>query len=178
MTDPNKSDGSGDQDLTKSGTSPNGTVSEAEVTALKSTHEDELRQRDEKTVKLSEDVTSGREALKTSDAKLQESQKALEAANAAIEAAKATATSSSERVEELEGKALVTRRQLITQRHNLKEDQLKDYSESQLDALEAVLPTLPKSGPNPANLDIIGGSGSGETPKLTGREAVRAGLSE
>jgi len=156
---------------------PNGAVSAVELQTLKETHEAELRERDEKITKLSEDVTEGRTAKEAAEAKLTELGASLETLTAERDSLKGEVSTSTERVQVLEEKALGVRREILVERHGVKADTVKDMNESQLEALESVLPSVKQVNIDPNNLDIQGqGSSGGTSVPLSVRDKLAAGL--
>mgnify|MGYP003132800216 CR=1 FL=1 len=148
----------------------------ADIVALKRSHDVEIRERDTRIATLSDEVASMRTASEAGVAKTQQAETALQEATAQLETLKAEAETSSKRVEELTATALQSRRDLLVQKHSLKPDTLKDMNESQLSALETVLPSTQKVTLDPGNLDISGSGGSGANGDLSARETIRAGL--
>jgi len=156
---------------------PNGAVSAADIQTMKESHEAELRDRDDKITKLSEDVTEGRTAREAAEAKLTELGASLEILTTERDSLKSDVSTSTDRVQVLEEKALGVRREILAERHGVKADTVKDMNESQLEALESVLPSIKQVNVDPKNLDIQGqGSAGGTSAPLSVRDKLAAGL--
>ena len=178
MTTPNETKQGQDESSQESANNdaPNGAVSEADIMALKRAHEVEVQELKEANTKLTDEMTSERTAKQAVEAKLQESDSERQRLTSETEGHVTKANESLQRIETLEGQAISSRRELVAQKHGLKPEQTKDMTESQLEALEAVLPTV-SNGPNPQNLGIAGpGTSSGDTSDATPRENIRQGL--
>jgi chromosome segregation ATPase len=173
--DPGSQDPPG-PDSVNSGALRNGAVSEAELVTLKESHKAELRERDGKIVTLSEEVTAGRTATEAAKAATQGLEARLAELTTERDSLKGEVTSSTERVKALEDKALEVRKELMVKHHGVKADDIKNMNESQLEALESVLPTVKTTNPTPSSLDIQGPGAGVETSNLTARDKLRVGL--
>lgn len=169
MADPNSDPASpGVDDPSKTGT-PNGAVSAEDVQKLKDAHQVELRERDGKIASLSEEVTSERAAKEAATGKLQESEANITKANESISQAQ-------ERIDKLESSAIEARKSALVKNRGLKAEQLTDMDESQLTALEAVLPEVNGANIDPNNLGLGGSGDPGASADLSARDAIKAGL--
>lgn len=76
-----------------------------------------------------------------------------------------------------QAKLLDTRRKAIINAYKLKEEHVKTLNESQLDALEAVLPNVPAPSNNPNFFDAGGTGGkSNDVSQMSARDKILAGM--
>lgn len=154
---------------------PNGAASESDIMALKRAHEAELSEINTKLSTSTQEVTTERAAREAAEVKLTESSGQLDTAQKENADLRVVNDASAKSLAELKASNLTDRRNFLVKSHGLKEDQVKDMDESQLLALEAVLPTV-KQIPSPANFDMGSNGGSGVVADMTAREKIAAGL--
>lgn len=171
VTDKDQDSDSQNQDNTDSS---NGKGSESDIMAIKRAHEVELRERDDRSSKLTQEVATERAARDAAEVRLKESSGQLETTQQELADLRIVQDANSKSIEELRQARLSDRKSFLTQAHGLKEDQIKDMDESQLSALETILPTV-KTVPTPANLDL-GPGGGGDTSDMSARDLIRAGM--
>jgi chromosome segregation ATPase len=148
------------------------TVSESDLIALKRTHETELIKLRGHVSTLEQEVASERTARQAVEAKATELDEVTEKVTG-LETQLSTAT---EQVTKLTEANLSSRKQFLQTSHGLKEDQLKDLDEPQLKALEDILPSVTKTVPSAANLDITAPAAMQNGATLTSREKIRQGI--
>ena len=154
---------------------PKGTASESDIMAIKRAHDVELRERDTKLSQFTQEVATERTAREAVEVKLQESQTRLGETEKEVTDLRTVQDASTKAIEELRASRLSDRKSFLMKSHGLKEDQIKDMDESQLQALETVLPSI-KTIPDAANLDMASNGGSGDTSNLSSRDKIRAGM--
>ncbi len=158
-------------------TLPEGAVSAADAQVLRDTHEAELRSRDEIIAKVNEDGTSVLAAKEAAEARVKEYGDIATKAKEASEALEATLESKDAEITKLTEGALDQRRSYLKTQYKLEDEQVKDLSGPQLDALEKVLPKVSASTLNANNLDLtaIGPGQNGVSPKNP-RQSIKEGL--
>ena len=154
---------------------PKGTASESDIMAIKRAHDVELRERDTKMSQFTQEVATERAAKEAAEVKLQESQTRLGVTEKEVSDLRTVQDASTKAIEELRASRLSDRKSFMMKSHGLTEDQIKDMDESQLQALESVLPSI-KAIPNAANLDIGSSSGAGDISNMSSRDKISAGL--
>lgn len=166
-------------DLSKTVTS-SGAVSAEDMMALKGVHEAEVSKLNDQVKQLTADVTSEQAAKAAVEAKLEGTTTQL----ASLDEYKKSAESLTKQLEDsnktntdLKTANLKARRETLSQLHGLKAEQVDNLDESQLSALETVLPTVAKPTlSSAAHLDIAGaGSGSTNGP-VSAREKIAQGI--
>ena len=156
------------------------TVPESDLIALKKSHETELAESKASVEQLTKDVASERAAKDAAETLAKEVptlRESLTTLTSERDVAKAGETAAVAKQEEMTTSSLNTRKNFLKTTHNIDESKLTDLDESQLSALESVLPGVSKpAAPNGANLDLTPSGGSGDSSKLSSREKIAAGL--
>ncbi len=181
MADPNDDSTPGGDTPDKSGASVK-TVPESDLIALKKTHEAEIAELKTQVETLTKDVTSERvakEAAETLSSEIPTLRENITTITAERDAAKVAETAAVTKQDEMVASALTTRREFLKTTHKLDDAKVKDLDESQLSALEAILPDVSKAAAtalNPKNLDLGSSNGSGDASKLTSRDKIAQGI--
>ena len=152
-------------------------VPEADLMALKSSHESAIRTKDAELTASNASKDSALAAQQAAEAKLSDvSEVQTKLTNAETEN-----TNLKSRVGELETASTTMRRDHLVTAYSIPEDKLKGFNDAQLSALESTLPGVkPPSGPPPNanNLDASGNANG--TPGIDRdaipRERIKTGL--
>ena len=156
------------------------TVPESDLIAVKKTHETELADIKSQLETVTKEVASERTAKEAVETKLSgfsDLQETLTTITTERDAANSSLAESTAKVTEMVTKALNQRRDFLKTTHKLDDAKVKDLDESQLSALEAILPGVSKvAAPNGANLDLTPPGGSGDATKLSSREKIAQGV--
>ena len=156
------------------------TVPESDLIAVKKTHETELADIKSQLETVTKEVASERTAKEAVETKLSgfsDLQETLTTITTERDAANSSLAESTAKVTEMVTKALNQRRDFLKTTHKLDDAKVKDLDESQLSALEAILPGVSKvPAPNGANLDLVPPGGSGDNAKLSSRDKIAQGV--
>ena len=156
------------------------TVPESDLIALKKTHGTELADLKTQLDTVTKEVVTERTAKEVVETRLSELpglQESLVEARSSLDLANTSLAEAKTINEGMVTKALDQRREFLKTTHKLDDAKVKDLNESQLTALEAILPSVSKvSAPNGANLDILPSGGSGDSSNLSARDKIRQGV--
>ena len=156
------------------------TVPESDLIAVKKAHGTELADLKSQLDTVTKEVASERTAKEAVETKLSgfsDLQETLTTITTERDAANSSLAESTAKVTEMVAKALNQRRDFLKTTHKLDDAKVKDLDESQLSALEAILPGVSKvAAPLPANLDLTPPGGSGDNAKLSSREKIHQGV--
>ena len=149
------------------------TVLEADLIALKQSLEGKLAEQKSQIEQLNTQLAAERAAKQAVEGQAQ-AKVQLEAKLSALET---THKQTIEQLQQLQAKHLEYRKGALVRSYGLGAEQLKALTETQLEALEAVLPAVKPSTPGTKGFDASG-TGVGDAAPLSGREKILLALQQ